>query len=71
MTFNFIQGCIEGSVDISTINDFIETWYKSNRKVDLYKFLGLTKEEYKLWLEYPHSLTLIIKNRKEMSDDRK
>jgi len=68
MEFNFIQGCIDGIIDLSTIGDFVNTWHKSTSDKELYEFLGMTKEEYKLWVEYPDSLTLIIKNRKELNN---
>ena len=61
---NFIEKCISGEVKYQEINDFIEVWHKSKSKSKpIYEFLGMTYEEYVMWVKNPDSLLSIINDR--------
>ena len=46
---------------LEEIYDYIEKWHNSSNSVpDLYKYLGFTEREYRLWLLYPRKLVEII-----------
>lgn len=50
-TKNFKELCHIGIADPKDIDDYIDRWHNSNSKKELHEFLGLTKEEYKKWVE--------------------
>jgi hydroxymethylglutaryl-CoA reductase len=66
----FIQQVIDGEVSITEIDDFINDWHNDlsdcNRLKNLNDFLGLTKEEYKLFVKDKNNLQNIINNRKKL-----
>jgi len=36
------------------IDDFIEIWHNGSYDCKLHEFLGMSLEEYKLWVMHPH-----------------
>jgi hypothetical protein len=56
----FLNLCLSGEVDLEDIDDFIDVWHDSNSKEEIYDFLGLTMNEYALYVEKPSSLPYII-----------
>lgn len=62
--YAFISQCINGDADLDDINDFIEKWHLSNSKQPLHEFLGMTFEEYSIWVEKPSYLPYIINAKK-------
>ena len=61
---NFITSCIQGFCLIEDIDDFVDNWHDSDSELQLYEYLGMTHDEYKLWLEKPESLKFIIFSKK-------
>ncbi|MBP6740189.1 MAG: hypothetical protein KA146_09360 [Leptospiraceae bacterium] len=61
---NFITLCILGFNLIDDIDDFIDKWHESESSLTLHEYLGMTHDEYKLWLEKPESLKFIIFSKK-------
>lgn len=59
----FIQQCLRGDALSSDVNDFVDAWHEAGTDLPLYAFLGMTHDEYKLWLEKPAALDLIISAR--------
>jgi hypothetical protein len=61
----FIDHAIRGQVlDIDKeIDDAIEVWHTSNTGMELYEFLGLTREEYAKFVIKPSMLKSIIEAR--------
>jgi hypothetical protein len=59
---SFMELCLVKDIDRSKIHidDFVEEWHKSDSKLPLHKYLGLTEKEYKLWVEHPEMLEAII-----------
>jgi hypothetical protein len=46
------------------IDDYIDRWHDQPDGTHLHDFLGMTSEEYALWLRSPDSLALILTGRK-------
>lgn len=70
----FIDLCLLGERFIDEIDDFIDEWHNSDNKQSLSEFLGMTNEEYALWVEKPEILSYIIharKHRVSLSDELK
>lgn len=59
---DFITACIKGKTYLGKINSYIEAWHKSEDGLDkeLFEFLGMSKDEYALWVERPDVLPFII-----------
>lgn len=57
---NFIQACIDADVLVDEIDDYIDEWHDGDYDVDLNEFLGMTKEEYRLWVENDSMMKYII-----------
>ncbi|MGI6456143.1 MAG: hypothetical protein ACOX5R_11060 [bacterium] len=57
---SFIEQCIRGEASPDEIEEFIEIWHRSNSSMKLCEFLGMTEQEYSLWLLNPCSLPAII-----------
>jgi hypothetical protein len=60
----FIDKCLNGDVKLETIDDYISEWHDNDDERPLYDFLGLTKDEYSLWVENPQLLNYIISLRR-------
>ena len=56
----FIEQVLEGDVLHTEIDDFVEQWHNGNSNQSLAEFLGLTDEEYALWVEQPEALRSIL-----------
>ena len=64
LIFNtFINDIKNNKALIIDIDKYIEEWHSHDYDVELHEFLGLTWEEYKLWVEKPNTLKLIIKEK--------
>jgi hypothetical protein len=65
---NFILNCINGDALLSEIDDYIDLWHDSDTEMSLHKFLGMTKEEYALYVEDEQYLATIVTARREKSN---
>jgi hypothetical protein len=67
--FNVIEGgrfldlCIAGRVLLDDIDDYIDQWHDSDDDNELSQYLGMTAEEYEIWVHSPETLHLIIASR--------
>jgi hypothetical protein len=57
---NFIGHCVEGKTFLYEIDDYIATWHEGRTGKPVWKYLGMSQDEYKLWLEQPSSLRVIV-----------
>ncbi len=59
---NFIQLCLSGEVLEEDIDEFIDNWHegKAGQYQSLHEFLGMSWEEYSIWVIKPSSLPLIL-----------
>jgi hypothetical protein len=56
----FIELCIRGEALLEDIDDFVDEWHESSVEEPLHKFLGMTKDEYSLWVADPDVLPSIV-----------
>jgi hypothetical protein len=61
----FIDLCLEGKVPLDDIDNFIDQWHETPEGFELHDYLGMTQEEYSLWLRVPDALPYIITARHE------
>jgi hypothetical protein len=61
----FIELCLEGKVVSDDIDGFVDRWHETPAGRELHDYLGMTPEEYSLWVRVPDALTYIIKARHE------
>lgn len=59
---NFIDDCLNGDALISDADAVIEQWHQGEFEDDisLREVLGMTKEEYVLWMKDPENINFII-----------
>ena len=66
---NFIELCVEGLINPEMIDLFIDEWHDSDSSLEIYKYLGMTDEEYSVWVDQPNFINKILNNRiKERKD---
>lgn len=66
----FVDLCLVGKIVQDEIDDFIDRWHEGEGQGHpLHDFLGMTKEEYNLWVEKPGALRLILAAREQDEDD--
>jgi hypothetical protein len=56
----FIDLCLAGEVDPSTIDEHVAAWHQSDTELTIAEFLGMTEEEYAAWVEEPWTLRFIL-----------
>ena len=61
---NFVDLCLGGEALAEEIDDFVDAWHEGGTGKPIYTFLGMTREEYGLWVEQPDSLDVILEARK-------
>lgn len=66
--YNFIQGCIRGEFLLEEVDDFIDEWHDGDSDQPLHKYLGMSKEEYSLFVEDEVYLAIIVTAHKENKD---
>jgi hypothetical protein len=64
---NFLELCLGGTVKPDEIDDFVDRWHEAPRGQELHDYLGMTPEEYSLWLRVPDALPYIAEARREMT----
>jgi hypothetical protein len=59
---DFVTACVKGRSYLQKIDDYIDMWHdgKAGADRELHDFLGMTPEEYALWVERPEVLPFII-----------
>jgi hypothetical protein len=57
---NFMQLALQGYALPDDIDDFVDDWHDGASNDEIYEFLGMTLEEYTLWVSNPDSLPIII-----------
>jgi hypothetical protein len=56
----FIDRCLTGEVLLDEIDDFVDRWHANPDDMELYDYLGMTTEEYSLWVRVPDALAYIV-----------
>jgi hypothetical protein len=56
----YVAQCLEGRATLDDIDTFIDRWHDGTDDRELHEFLGMTWDEYRLWVERPGSLRHIL-----------
>ena len=56
----FIDCCLQGEAIATDIDNFIDDWHDGPADCELHEYLGMTFDEYRLWVEQPRALKHII-----------
>lgn len=59
----YVELCLEGMADLTEIDDYIERWHSSNTIIPIHEYLGMSIDEYALWVEKPESIRFILFSR--------
>ncbi|WP_156800315.1 hypothetical protein [Thalassoporum mexicanum] len=61
----FIELCLSGNTEADQIDDFIDLWHdnKAGQDQELHEFLGMTWDEYSVWLTKPSVFPYILSAR--------
>lgn len=69
---SFVDACLVGDALLSDIDDYVNAWHEDDTSVcDLPEYLGMSPDEYRLWVERPESLRFILaahKNRTPVTE---
>nr|WP_314877467.1 hypothetical protein [uncultured Pseudomonas sp.] len=71
---SFIDDCLAGNAFLDEIDDFIDQWHEgvSGVGLELYQYLGMSREEYSFWMTTPSVLPYIIsarRNRRSLQEE--
>lgn len=61
---NFVKKALAGKVMFDEIDDFVDKWHLDDQGKTLPEYLGLTREEYAVWVQNPDVVPQIISARK-------
>lgn len=62
---SFIALCVNGKAPLDEIDEFVQRWHASDSKAELSEYLGMTRDEYAMWVEDPNILSYIVKAHQE------
>jgi hypothetical protein len=57
---SFMELATEGYREPDEIDDFVSDWHAAGSGLKLHQFLGMTHEEYTLWVAEPDLISLIV-----------
>jgi hypothetical protein len=65
----FIQLVLSGRALLTDIDEYVDKWHKlpssdPRAELEIYEFLGMSWEDYRLWVEQPEALRFIIAARR-------
>src|SRR5690348_2397155 len=61
----FVSRALAGEAFLDEIDDYVDAWHESKSAEDLAEYLGLSEEEYALWVEVPDALGIIVSARSD------
>jgi len=61
----FMDLYLNGTVSPEDIDDYVDKWHTSAGTGEIYEFLGMSEQEYSLWLRDPDALPHIARARRE------
>lgn len=68
---SFIEAVLAGDASPGDIDDFVDAWHASPEDIGLAEFLGMTDEEYALWVEQPDVLSVLLHSRNYRTTDQR
>ena len=67
----FVNLCLSGEAFANEIDDFVDAWHDGNDPRTMSDFLGMTDEEYAIWVERPETLREILNARQQSLPHKK
>lgn len=64
---SFIELAVIGDADLDEIDDFVGRWHDSDSTMSLHEYLGVSFEDYSLWVSDPGALRSIVERRRSIS----
>ena len=61
---SFLDRLIAGTARAGEIDEYVEKWHEGDGSAELREYLGMTAEEYSLWLDNPEMLAEICAARR-------
>lgn len=62
----FISKALSGAAMFDEIDDYVDAWHDGDEAESLPEFLGMTAEEYDLWVHCPDAIGLIVSARQQL-----
>lgn len=60
---SFVELALDGQALSDEIEDYVEAWHNSSSDKQVHEYLGMTFEEYSLWVSDPNAIDLILSAR--------
>jgi hypothetical protein len=64
----FLDRYMNGEVLPEDIDDFVDAWHQDPGKKEIFEYLGMTRQEYSIWLRDPDVLPHIARARRDDVD---
>lgn len=64
MAKSFIEMVLDGASSIDDVDDFVERWHESDSSMSLHEYLGMSWDDYALWVGGADELEAIIARRR-------
>ena len=64
MSETFMEAALNGRTAWRDIDDWVDRWHEGHGARELSDYLGMTEDEYSLWVERPSSLRSIVAARR-------
>ncbi len=61
---SFVSLAVAGEVPTDAIDDYVDQWHQNPAGQPLHEYLGMTRDEYALWISAPDTLPLIVASRR-------
>ncbi|MFS0864918.1 hypothetical protein [Fredinandcohnia sp. 179-A 10B2 NHS] len=56
----FMDACMQGEALLEDIEEYVEEWHEGDSEEEIYEYLGMTFEEYAIWVENDSMLKTIF-----------
>ena len=64
----FLERYMNGEVLAEDIDDFVDAWHQNSGEKEIFEYLGMTRDEYSIWLRDPDVLPHIARARRNNID---
>jgi hypothetical protein len=64
----FLERYMNGEVLSEDVDDFVDAWHQNSGEKEIFEYLGMTRDEYSIWLRDPDVLPYIAKARRNNID---
>ena len=62
---SFMDLCLQGRAIPDQIDEYVAEWHRQGGDQDVISYLGMTPEEYDLFVRHPDAVALIVNARRE------